>query len=80
MADNVLFEKLAYLDRLTRAGIDELQARALGDALDDADGCHLSLRGRGWSGPKRSSFPHDDTITHAVFCSAASPNPFFISD
>ncbi len=36
MADNVLFDKLAYLDRLTRAGMDEQQARALSDALDEA--------------------------------------------
>ena len=34
--ENLLFDKLAYVDRLTKAGIDEQQARALSDALDEA--------------------------------------------
>ena len=36
MAENLLFDKLAYVDRLVKAGIDESQARALSDALDEA--------------------------------------------
>jgi hypothetical protein len=28
MADQILFDKLAYIDRLKHAGIDETQARA----------------------------------------------------
>jgi hypothetical protein len=34
--ENLLFDKLAYVDRLTKAGIDEAQARAFSDALDEA--------------------------------------------
>jgi hypothetical protein len=36
MADQILFDKLAYIDRLKRAGIDDTQARAHGEALDTA--------------------------------------------
>jgi hypothetical protein len=36
MADQLLFDKLAYIDKLKRAGIDETQARAHGEALDSA--------------------------------------------
>jgi hypothetical protein len=36
MADTLLFDKLAYVDRLIKSGIDENQARALSDALDEA--------------------------------------------
>jgi hypothetical protein len=36
MADTILFDKLAYVDRLIKSGIDESQARALSDALDEA--------------------------------------------
>ena len=36
MADQILFDKLAYIDKLKRAGIDETQARAHGEALDSA--------------------------------------------
>lgn len=36
MGDLLLFDKLAYVDRLTKAGIDETQARALSDALYEA--------------------------------------------
>lgn len=36
MPDTLLFDKLAYVDRLVKAGIDEAQARALSDALDEA--------------------------------------------
>lgn len=32
----MLFDKLAYVDRLVKAGIDENQARVLSDALDEA--------------------------------------------
>jgi hypothetical protein len=35
MAD-ILFDKLAYIDRLTRAGVSEEIARAHADALDRA--------------------------------------------
>jgi hypothetical protein len=35
MAD-LLFDKLAYLDRLTRAGVAEETARAHADAMDEA--------------------------------------------
>ena len=28
MADTILFDKLAYIDRLKRAGVDDSQARA----------------------------------------------------
>jgi hypothetical protein len=38
MADQILFDKLVYMDRLTRAGISEEQARAQAEAL------HESLR------------------------------------
>jgi hypothetical protein len=34
MADQILFDKLAYIDKLKRAGIDETHARAHGEALD----------------------------------------------
>ncbi len=36
MPDTLLFDKLAYVDRLVKAGIDENQARAFSDALDEA--------------------------------------------
>jgi hypothetical protein len=36
MADMILFDKLAYIDRLKRAGIDDIQARAHAEAMDDA--------------------------------------------
>ena len=36
MPDTLLFDKLAYVDRLVKAGIDENQARVLSDALDEA--------------------------------------------
>ena len=36
MADMILFDKLAYVDRLKRAGIDDIQARAHAEAMDDA--------------------------------------------
>ena len=36
MTDTILFDKLAYLDRLKRAGIEEHQARAHAEAMDDA--------------------------------------------
>jgi len=32
----ILFDKLAYIDRLKRAGIDDNQARAHAEAMDDA--------------------------------------------
>jgi len=36
MADTILFDKLAYLDRLKRAGIEDNQARAHAEAMEDA--------------------------------------------
>jgi hypothetical protein len=36
MAETLLFDKLAYVDRLTKAGIDEGQARAHADAMEEA--------------------------------------------
>jgi len=36
MADQPLFDKLAYIDRLKRAGIDEGHARAHAEAMDEA--------------------------------------------
>lgn len=33
---DLLFDKLAYKDKLTASGIPEAQARALGDAMDEA--------------------------------------------
>ena len=36
MADQLLFDKLAYIDRLKRAGIDEGQARAHAEAVEEA--------------------------------------------
>jgi hypothetical protein len=36
MADTLLFDKLAYIDRLTKAGIDEAQARAHAEAMEEA--------------------------------------------
>ena len=36
METQLLFDKLAYVDRLIKSGIDEGQARALSDALDEA--------------------------------------------
>ncbi len=35
-ATNLTFDRLAYIDRLTAAGVDEKQARAQADALDAA--------------------------------------------
>ena len=32
----LLFDKLAYIDRLTKAGIDEAQARAHAEAMEEA--------------------------------------------
>jgi hypothetical protein len=34
MADTLLFDKLAYVDRLVKAGIDESQARAHAEAME----------------------------------------------
>lgn len=36
MADTPVFDKLAYIDRLIKAVIDEGRARALSDASDEA--------------------------------------------
>ena len=36
MAEQLLFDKLTYMDRLTRAGIDEAQARAHAEAMEEA--------------------------------------------
>lgn len=36
MMTDLLFDKLAYKDKLTASGIPEAQARALGDAMDEA--------------------------------------------
>jgi hypothetical protein len=36
MTSQVLFDKLAYIDRLTRAGIADEQARAHAEAMDEA--------------------------------------------
>lgn len=36
MENQLLFDKLAYVDQLVKAGIDESQARAFSDALDEA--------------------------------------------
>jgi hypothetical protein len=36
MPDTLLFDKLAYVDRLIKSGIDEQQARALSDAMEEA--------------------------------------------
>lgn len=36
MENQLLFDKLAYIDRLTKAGIDEGQARAHADAMQEA--------------------------------------------
>jgi hypothetical protein len=36
MNDQILFDKLTYIDRLKRAGIGEDEARAHGEALDNA--------------------------------------------
>jgi hypothetical protein len=36
MADQILFDRLIYVDRLKRAGISEDQARAHADAMDEA--------------------------------------------
>lgn len=36
MADQLLFDKLVYKDRLTRAGISDEQARAMTDAMHEA--------------------------------------------
>lgn len=36
METQLLFDKLAYVDRLIKSGIDEGQARALSDALEEA--------------------------------------------
>jgi hypothetical protein len=36
LADTLLFDKLAYIDRLTKAGIDEAQARAHAEAMEEA--------------------------------------------
>jgi hypothetical protein len=36
MPDTLLFDKLTYIDRLTKAGIDEAQARAHAEAMEEA--------------------------------------------
>ena len=36
MADTILFDKLAYIDRLKRAGIDDNLARAHAEAMHEA--------------------------------------------
>jgi len=36
MADTILFDKLAYIDRLKRAGVEEAHARAHAEAIDEA--------------------------------------------
>ena len=36
MADTILFDRLTYIDRLKRAGVDDNQARAHAEAMDDA--------------------------------------------
>jgi hypothetical protein len=36
MADQILFDRLAYIDRLKRGGIDDNQARAHAEAMDGA--------------------------------------------
>jgi hypothetical protein len=36
MAEQILFDRLAYLDRLKRAGIPEDHARAHAEAIDEA--------------------------------------------
>lgn len=36
MADQILFDKLIYIDRLKRAGVTEDQARAHAEAIDGA--------------------------------------------
>ena len=36
MENQLLFDKLAYIDRLTKAGIDEAQARAHAEAMEEA--------------------------------------------
>jgi predicted nucleic acid-binding Zn-ribbon protein len=36
MADQILFDKLAYIDRLKRGGVDDNQARAHAEAMDGA--------------------------------------------
>ena len=36
MADQILFDKLIYIDRLKRAGVTEEQARAHAEAIDGA--------------------------------------------
>jgi hypothetical protein len=35
MADMILFDKLAFIDRLKRAGIEDDQARAHAEAMED---------------------------------------------
>jgi len=36
MADQILFDKLRYIDRLVNAGIEREQARAHAEAMEDA--------------------------------------------
>jgi len=36
MVENLLFDKLAYIDRLTKAGVDKAQARAHAEAMEEA--------------------------------------------
>jgi hypothetical protein len=36
MADQILFDRLRFIDRLKRAGIDDNQARAHAEAMDEA--------------------------------------------
>ena len=36
MTDQILFDKLRFIDRLKRAGIDDNQARAHAEAMDEA--------------------------------------------
>jgi hypothetical protein len=36
MTNHILFDRLIYIDRLKRAGVNEEQARAHADAMDEA--------------------------------------------
>jgi hypothetical protein len=44
MADTILFDKLAYIDRLKRAGIDENQARAHAETKIDLAVRDMTIR------------------------------------
>lgn len=45
MTEQLLFDRLAYMDRLTRAGIPEDQARAHADAMHEALGESVATKG-----------------------------------